>query len=128
MTGPPILPPGDPDALPRLVHEQRLAHEADRAAAEGRTRFNLGTWEERPEYQRELDRRIASAVAAQAVHDAGLRNERLEAQLFALAANLPAVRRALTIAISEATYEAEAKPFRAALQALGISEEEAGDG
>jgi hypothetical protein len=48
--------------------------------------------------------------------------------MFALAANLPAVRRALTIAISEATYEAEAKPFRAALQALGISEEEAGDG
>ncbi len=57
----------DPDALARLVHDIRVAHEADRAAAEGRVLFNLGSWEERAEHQRELDRRIASAVADQAL-------------------------------------------------------------
>lgn len=109
----------DPDALARLVHDIRVAHEADRAAAEGRVLFNLGSWEERAEHQRELDRRIASAVAKRAVADAGLVNERRDAQLLAIGQYMPAIRRALTKAIADATSEAEAKPYRAALQALG---------
>jgi hypothetical protein len=48
----------------RLVHETRLAHEAERAEAEGRVRFLLGTWEERSDDQHELDMRIGEAVAA----------------------------------------------------------------
>ena len=74
MTGTSPGPHSEPDPrepLGRLVHETRLAHEADQAAAEGRHRFNLGSWEERTDAQHELDMRIASAVAAQAVHDAG---------------------------------------------------------
>ena len=71
----------------------------------------------------EAYRRIASAVAAQAVADAKLHNQRLEVQVFALAAHLPAIRRALTLAAAEAEYEAEAKQYRAAIQALGLSEE-----
>ena len=69
-----------------------------------------------------LDDRIYSAVAAQAVHDAGLENERMKAQLFAFGAHLPAIRRALTIAVAGSQYEAEAKPYRAAIQALGIQD------
>lgn len=48
----------------RLVHETRLACEAERSAAEGRVRFVLGSWEERSDHQRELDMRIGEAVAA----------------------------------------------------------------
>lgn len=110
------------EPLGRIVHEQRLAHEADRAAAEGRARFNLKSWEDRTADQRELDMRIAYAVAAQAVHDAGLEAERMKAQLFAFGAHLPAIRRALTIAVADSQYEAEAKPYRAAIQALGIQD------
>ena len=110
------------EPLGRIVHEQRLAHEADRAAAEGRTRFNLKSWEDRTADQRELDIRIAYAVAAQAVRDAGLENERMRMQLFAFGAHLPAIRRALTIAVAGSQYEAEAKPYRAAIQALGIQD------
>ena len=62
----------DREALGRLVHETRLAHEADQAAADGRKRFNLGAWEERAPSQRELDMRIGAAVAARAVADAGI--------------------------------------------------------
>lgn len=48
----------------RIVHDIRLAAEAGRAAAEGRVRFDLGTWEYRSDHQRELDMRIGAAVAA----------------------------------------------------------------
>ena len=115
--------PDPREPLGRIVHEQRLAHEADRAAAEGRARFNLKSWEDRTADQRELDMRIGSAVAAQAVRDAGLESERMRAQLFAFGAHMPAIRRALTVAIADSVYEADAKPYRAALQALGISDE-----
>ena len=60
------------EPLGRLVHDARLACEADRAAAEGRERFKLGTWEERDDWQRELDMRIGEAVAGRAVADAGV--------------------------------------------------------
>ena len=52
------------EPLGRLVHEVRLAAEADRAAAEGRQRFSLGDWGDRSEHQRELDMRIGEAIAA----------------------------------------------------------------
>lgn len=80
------------------------------------------SWEQLDEAERELYDRTASAVAAQAVRDAGLENERMKAQLFAFGAHLPAIRRALTIAVADSQYEAEAKPYRAAIQALGIQD------
>jgi hypothetical protein len=58
------VPGLDREALGRLVHETRLACEAERSAAEGRVRFVLGSWEERSDHQRELDMRIGEAVAA----------------------------------------------------------------
>jgi len=36
--------------------------------------------------------------------------------------DLPAIRRALLKAVADSTYEAEAKPYREALQALGGEE------
>ena len=51
----------------RLVHEQRVALNAELERP-----FVLGAWEDRAEHQRELDMRIGSAVAAQAVADAKL--------------------------------------------------------
>ncbi len=54
------------EPLGRLVHEQRLAHEAGRAAEEGRVAFFLKSWEERTVAQRDLDMRIGAAVAAAA--------------------------------------------------------------
>ena len=77
------------------------------------------TWEETDDAYRELYERIGSAVAAQAVADAKARNERLELQLFAVGTAVPAARRALMIAITEACYEAEAKSFRRALEIFG---------
>lgn len=52
------------EALGRLVHQERLDAEAERAEAEGRRRFLLEPWGERTEWQRELDIRIGEAVAA----------------------------------------------------------------
>ena len=112
----------DREPLGRIVHETRLAFNAELEHPRG-----LLPWEERHPSQRELDMRIASAVAARAVADAKLRNERLEAQVSALGANVPAIRRALVIAITEAEWESEKQPYRAALKALDIGGEE-GDG
>ena len=52
----------DPDALARLVHEQRVAKNAEKERP-----FVLTDWDGRTEDQKDLDRRIASAVAAQAL-------------------------------------------------------------
>jgi hypothetical protein len=106
----------------RLVHDTRLAAEADRAAAEGRQRFRLGEWDERDEFQCELDMRIGSAIAARAVADAGAADTRRDAQLFALRSHLPAILDALSRAVADSEYDAQAKPFRAALEALGGGE------
>ena len=111
------------EPLGRLVHDTRLACEADRAAAEGRQRFILEPWEGRTEHQRELDMRIGSAVATRAVHDAGLENTRRDAQLFALGAHRAAIFDALKIAVASGGYEYERKRYRAALEALGGKEE-----
>ena len=82
----------------------------------------VAQWEDLDDFQREVDMRIGSAVAVRAVADAKLRNERLEAQLFALGAHLPAIRDALELAAEEAEYQALAKRYRAALEALGGGE------
>ena len=58
-----------------------------------------------------------------AVHDADLENTRRAAQLFALGVHLPAIRDALTRAVADAEYDAQARPFRAALEALGGTQE-----
>ena len=102
------------EPLGRIVHDQRVAR-----SAELRQPFYLSTWEDRDEGQRELDMRIGAAVAVRAVADAKLRNERLEAQVFALGAHMPAILDALSSAVAGAEYEALAKPYRAALEALG---------
>jgi len=71
----------DRESLGRIVHETRLACEAERAALEGRKRFNLEPWERRTYEQQETDMRIAEAVAA-AVRD---RSEGERAKLAAIA-------------------------------------------
>lgn len=115
--------PDDREPYGRIVHEIRLAWNAELPHPRG-----VFPWEKRDEGQREMDMRIGSAVAVQAVHDAGLDGERMKAQLFTLAAHLPAVRRALTLAITEAEYEYEKKPYRAALHAFsGGDRQERGD-
>lgn len=70
----------DREALGRLVHEIRLACESERAAAEGRQRFLLPPWEERDDWQRELDMRIGAEVAAAGAE----RAERAEAARLAV--------------------------------------------
>jgi hypothetical protein len=87
----------DRESLGRLVHETRLAHEAERAAAEGRATFLLGAWEDRTDHQRELDMRIGSAVAVRAVADAGTDRAALEM----CRAKLAAVRRVLAESLTD---------------------------
>jgi hypothetical protein len=113
----------DREPLGRIVHEQRLALNAELEHPRG-----LLPWEQRAPVQRELDMRIGSAVAAQAVADERRASERMRIQLFALAAHLPAIRRALTKSATDAEYECQAKEYRAAIQALGITEEGADRG
>ena len=117
----PEAPPDDREPLGRIVHEIRLAWNAELPHPRG-----VLPWEQRDEGQREMDCRIGSAVAARAVHDAGLVNERRDAQLFALQCHLPAVLDALSIAVADQEYGARAKRFRDAMEALTGSE--GGDG
>ena len=46
-----------------LVHLTRLKHDSQQAAKEGRERFRLGDWDQRPEHQQDLDIAIAGAIA-----------------------------------------------------------------
>jgi hypothetical protein len=46
-----------------LVHLTRLRHDSRQAAKEGRERFRLGDWDQRPEHQQDLDIAIAGAIA-----------------------------------------------------------------
>jgi len=52
------------DLYGRIVNDTRRAYDAEQAAAEGRHGFCIPEWEDRPEFQKELDRRIGEAVAA----------------------------------------------------------------
>lgn len=51
------------EILGPLVHLTRLKHDAGLAAKEGRERFRLGEWDQRPEHQQDLDIAIAGAIA-----------------------------------------------------------------
>ena len=96
----------------------------------------LTRWEDLDSGQREVDMRIGSAVAVRAVADAKLRNERLEAQVFALGAHRAVIIAALGYAIAAAGSgwplntgdgpgawsEVYVKRARAALEALGNAE------
>jgi hypothetical protein len=98
----------------RIFHEQgRLTVNAEREKP-----FAVEAWEDRTDEQREIDMRGASAVAVQAVADAKARNERLEAQVFALGAHLPAILGALRARLAVSPHGNDAKPYRAALAAL----------
>ena|SRR5579859_4961104 len=116
----------DRESYGRLVNDTRRAFAAEQADDRG-AKFFIRPWEERAASQQELDMRIGSAVAVQAVADAKVRNERLEAQVFALGAHLPAIRDALELAAEEAEYQAVAKRYRAALEALAGSDEKGAD-
>ena len=107
--------PDPREPLGRIFHEQgRMTVNAEREKP-----FYVLPWEGRTAEEKELDMRGASAVAVRAVADAKLRNERLEAQVLALGAHMPAILDALSSAVAGAEYEALAKPYRAALEALG---------
>jgi hypothetical protein len=81
-------------------------------------------WDELDDGQREVDMRIGSAVAAQAVHDAGVDVDVMRMRLTVLAAHFPVLRRALVIAVEDSETEREAREYRAALEALGGAEKE----
>jgi len=68
--------------------------------------------------EHEAYRRIGSAVAARAVADANLEAAAMRKQLVAFSIHFPAIRDALTRAAADAEYDAQARPFRAALGAL----------
>ena len=104
----------DREPYGRIVHEIRLAYNTELPHPRG-----VLPWEQREEGQKEMDMRIGSAVAARAVADAGLVNERRDAQLFALRCHLPAVLDALRVAAADTGYGSRAKRYSAALEALG---------
>lgn len=112
---------GDRARYGRIFHEQgRLTVNAEREKP-----FHVCPWESRTGEEQELDMRGAAAVAVQAVADAGLRNGRLEAQVFALGAHMPAILRALRFAESEDLHNGWLdwrRKDRAALEALGGGE------
>lgn len=122
----PDTPPAVPDEaadpreqLGRVFHEQgRLTVNAERERPS-----QVEPWEGRTPEQREIDMRGASAVAAQAVRDAGLASDRRDAQLFALRSHLPAILDALTFAVANTDTKARARRYEAALEALGGGEE-----
>ena len=107
------------EPLGRIVRETWVAWAKEQSSP--KPSWLLG-WEDLDDGQREVDMRIASAVAVQAVADAKLRNERLEMQVFALGAITPALRRALVIAITDAEWESEKRDYRKALEVLGGEE------
>ena len=115
--------PDDREPLGRIVHEQRLALNAELEHPRG-----LLPWEQWAPMQQELDMRIGSAVATQAVADAGLASDRMRAQLFALGAHRAAIFDALRITAATQEYEAQRKRYRDALKALGGDEEGADHG
>jgi alkylhydroperoxidase/carboxymuconolactone decarboxylase family protein YurZ len=109
------------DRYAEALHRKRV----DRAAEAGdRPSFIPDPWEDRPEHLKEIDRSMASVVAAMAVHDAGLENIRMRAQLFAFTTHRPAIFNALRAAVAGSGTEAVRKHYRAALEALGGKEEE----
>jgi hypothetical protein len=113
----------DREELGRLFHEQgRVTVNAEREKP-----FGVRPWEGRTGEQREIDMRGASAVAARAVADAGLENDRARMLLAALGAHRGVIFDALrTVLAMPELYEAQKKAFRDALRALGGEEDDRG--
>lgn len=110
--------PDPREPLGRLVHDIRLAAEADRAAAEGRQRFLLGEWEDRDDGQHELDMRIGTAVAAEARRDVEAELIRLRKFRMAVTVCLPVALDALRVAPDSAEAGFPAWRYVAAREAL----------
>jgi hypothetical protein len=112
----------DEAALERYA-EAAWKHRCDRMA-EAKERPPIVTpWAERAGFLREIDRSTCSLVAAMAVHDAGLKSEADAMELARFRAHLPAILDALHGAVADSGYAAQAKPFKAALEALSGKEE-----
>ena len=114
----------------RIVNEARIAFAAEQEDDRG-ARWFIRPWEERAPGQRELDMRIASAVAVRAVADAKLdltagnrEIVRLRAELDVLEKHRPAILGALRARLAVSPHGSDAKPYREALMALRGSEEE----
>jgi hypothetical protein len=110
--------PDDPrEPYGRIFHEQgRLTVNAEREKP-----FRVWPWWQRTDEERELDMRGASAVAAQAVHDAGLENAELRKRLMRWEVNGKAILEALSIAAATAEYDHQIRRYKstwAALEAL----------
>ena len=98
------------------------------AEAEDGPKFIPGTWAARPGRLKETDRSVVSLIAAHAVADAKLRNERLEMRAAVFGAHQGVIFDALRIVLGlPELFEAQKKPFRKTLKALG-GEEETGNG
>jgi hypothetical protein len=112
----------DREPLGRLFHEQgRVTVNAEREKP-----FNVRPWEGRTGEQQEIDMRGASAVAARAVADAGLENDRARMLLAAFGVHRGAIFDALAVAMAGAKYEDDRKRWRDALRALGGEEDDRG--
>lgn len=112
----------DPEAIERYardgIHAARLSSNAEKARP-----FVISSWELRSPDQQEQDRRAASAVAAMAVHDAGLKSHEDAIELARFRAHLPVILDALSASAASAEYESLARPYKAALEALGAGKE-----
>lgn len=110
----------------RLFHEQgRLTVNAEREKP-----FGVEPWEDRSSEQREIDMRGASAVAAQAVHDAGLRSEAEAMELARYRTHRNAACAALRAQETAFRFQGDdvtADRYRAARVALEGSEEDGRD-
>jgi hypothetical protein len=104
------------DLYAEALHQKRC----DRAAESGdRPSFVVEPWADRPEHLKEIDRSMASVVAAMAMHDAAFQSEADAMELARFRAHLPVVLDALRVAVASGGYEYERKRFVAALGALG---------
>lgn len=102
----------------QIFHEQgRIPVNAEREKP-----FAVGPWKDRTGEQQEIDMRGASAVAARAVADAKLNDDRARILLLALGAHRGAIFDALTMAIEGSEYEDGKRRYRNALKALGGDE------
>ena len=114
------------EPLGRIVRETWVAWALEQPDVEDHPSW-VKPYGELAERDKEVDMRIGSAVAARAVSDAKLEAAAIRKQLVAFSIHMPALRRALAVAITKSEYEAEAGPYRTALRVLG-GEQERSDG
>ena len=110
----------DREPLARVALEALYAWAAEQPFGEAPW---LHDWVDMSPPKQEALMRVGSAVAARAVVDAKLHDDRARALLFALGANRGAIIDSLRSSIAEAKYEADKRRYRNALTALGGDEE-----